>query len=125
MLYSLNYIDDIILTGTTLHLIHDLITMLHDKVSQKKLGVPKYLLGFELCYQSNGCVLLIQSKYIKNLMNIVNMSGENGVTISMFSHYKLSIHGSNVPPDPAMYRSIRTALQYVTLTLSNILCVNK
>lgn len=48
------------------------------------------------------------------------MACENGVTTPMFSHFKLCKHRSDVLDDPAMYRSIVGALQYVTRTCPDI-----
>lgn len=77
-------------------------------------------------YQNNDSILLTQSKYIKYLLNKVNMACANGVTTPMFIHFKLCKHGSDVLADPSMYRSIIWALQYVTHTCPDItFCVNK
>lgn len=105
-LYALVYVNDMLITGTSPILIHDLITKLHAKFSLKKLDIPKYFLGIEVHYHKNGSILLTQSKYIKDLLNKVNMSGVNWVKTPTFSHCKLKKHGSDVQPDPYMHMSI-------------------
>ena len=42
------YVDDMILTGPNLHLLHQLQTTLHQRFSLKTLGPLKYFLGFEI-----------------------------------------------------------------------------
>lgn len=88
----------------TYTLIQDLITKLYEQFDLKKLDVPKYYLGIELHYLLNGLVLLTQSTYIKHILRKVNMSSENGRITPMFSHCKLSKHGSNVLPNSATYK---------------------
>lgn len=67
-----------------------------------------------------------QVKYIKDILTKVNMDGENGVSTPMFNSCKLSKHGEDKIVDPLLYSSTVGALQYVTLTRSDIaFCVNK
>lgn len=54
------------------------------------------------------------------------MAKENGVSTPMFSSCKLSKHGEDKISDHFLYRSAVGALQYVTLTRSDIaFCVKK
>lgn len=48
------------------------------------------------------------------------MTGCNGVVTPMLATTKLSKHGSDILEDPHMYRSIVGALQYITLTRSEL-----
>lgn len=101
---DLSHVDNILITGTTPVLIHDLITKLHAKFTLKQLGIPKYFIEIKVQYHKNGFILLTQSKYIKDLLNKVNMKGVNGVTTPIFN-CKLSKHGPDALSDPSMYRS--------------------
>lgn len=112
--------DDILKTGSSLTLIHDLITKLHDKFSLKKLGIPQYFLGLEVHYQQNGSLLLTQTKYIKYLLVKVNMRTSKGVITPMFNSRKLSKHGIDVLRDSFLYRPTVVELHYVTLTILGI-----
>lgn len=51
-MYTLVYVFDILLNGTSPKLIHALITQLHDKFARKQLGTPKCFLGIEVPYRS-------------------------------------------------------------------------
>lgn len=81
------YVDDILLTSTSLKLIRDLISKLHNKLDK-----PKHFLGIEMHNQPNEAMLLIHTKYIKYLLATANMTHTNGVSTLMFSHCKLSKH---------------------------------
>ncbi|XP_058784000.1 uncharacterized mitochondrial protein AtMg00810-like [Vicia villosa] len=96
VLYVLVYVDDILMTGSSSHLIHKLINQLRQQFSLKKLGKPEYFLGLEVKYQRNGSLILTQTKYIRDLLARVNME------------------------DSLFYRSVVGALQYITLTRPHI-----
>lgn len=114
-LYALVNVDDILVTGTSPRLIHDLLDKLQATFSFKHLGQPKYFLGFEVTYQSNGSVVLTQTKYICDLLARVKMTECKGVVTPMLSSCKLSKHGHDLHSDPHAYRPIVGALQYITL----------
>lgn len=88
-----------------------------------KLGKPKDFLGIEVHEQQNKDILLTQTKNIKDLLVETNMKGANGINTPMFNHCKLSKHGTYVIYDPTLYKSTVGALQYVTLTRSDITSV--
>ncbi|XP_058758662.1 uncharacterized mitochondrial protein AtMg00810-like [Vicia villosa] len=119
-LYDLVYVDDILITGSSANLVHDLINKLHKAFALKKLGTPEYFLGIEFVPQKNGPLLLTQIKYIKDLLDRAKMPQDNGVPTLMLSTCKLSKHGSQAVSNPHLYRSIVGALQYVTLTRPDI-----
>lgn len=52
-LYTLVYVDDMLITGTSSKLVHDLISILHQQFSLKKLGKPKHFLDLEVHKQKN------------------------------------------------------------------------
>jgi histone deacetylase 1/2 len=125
-LYVLVYVDDILLTGSSSTLLHDLICKLNSKFALKHMGKPDYFLGIEVKYLSNGSILLTQSKYIRDLLHRANMAEAKGITTPMVSNLKLSKFGTDTLSDPSEYRSIVGALQYVTLTRPEIaFSVNK
>ncbi|XP_058785002.1 uncharacterized mitochondrial protein AtMg00810-like [Vicia villosa] len=125
-LHALVYVDDILIIGSSSAHIHELIIKLHHKFALKKLGRPSYFLGIEVKFQSNGSLLLTQTKYIKYLLSRAKMDGANGVPTPMLGTCRLSKHGTNYFADPQLYRSIVGALQYVTLTRPDIsFSVNK
>ncbi|KAI5447498.1 hypothetical protein KIW84_015087 [Lathyrus oleraceus] len=85
------------------------------KYTYQKLRKPKYFLGIEVHEQQNGTIILLQTKYIKDLLFMENMKGVNVVKTLMFSHYKLSKHGTYVIHGPTLYRSIVGSLHHVIL----------
>lgn len=119
-LYTLVYVDDMLITWTSSKLVHDLISILHQQFSLKKLGKPKYFLDLEVYEQKKCVIILTQTKYIRDLLAKINMTGAYGVNTPMFIQCKLSRHGSDVVTDPHMYQSTFGALQYMTLTRMNI-----
>lgn len=67
-LYVLVYVDDILITGTSTPLIRDLIQKLNCQFALKELGSLDYFLGIEVQKLQNGCMLLTQSKYVRDLL---------------------------------------------------------
>lgn len=83
-------------------------------------------MGIEVSHQHNGSLLLTQTKYIRDLLTQANMVNVKGVPTPMLSTCKLSKHNYTSFVDPSLYRSIVGALQYVSLTRSDIaFSVNK
>lgn len=125
-LYALIYVDDILITGSSSVLIHDLNNKLHTAFALKKLDKPSCFLGIKVKFHSNGPLFPTQSKYIKDLLSRTKMDNANGVPTTMLSTCKLSKHGNNQIFDLQLCRSIVGVLQYVTLTRTNIVFnVNK
>ena len=62
------YVDDIIVTGNNPMFIKSLVTKLNTEFSLKDLGNLDYFLGIEVRPQSNGALILTQSRYIRDLL---------------------------------------------------------
>ncbi|MCH80898.1 retrovirus-related Pol polyprotein from transposon TNT 1-94, partial [Trifolium medium] len=116
VVYLLVYVDDIIITGNSLALIKSITSKLHNAFALKQLGTLDYFLGIEVKCQPNGCLLLSQGKYIRDLLAKANMLGASPVYTPMVSTAKLTKTGSSSFSDPTLYRSVVGALQYVTIT---------
>ncbi|GAU27211.1 hypothetical protein TSUD_108020 [Trifolium subterraneum] len=124
--YVLIYVDDILITGSTPHLIHDLIHKLNVKFALKQLGEVDYFLGIEVHHMPSGDLLLNQSKYVRDLLSRTNMENCKAIGSPMVSSCKLSKFGTDSMSDPSLYRSTVGALQYATLTRPDIsFSVNK
>lgn len=67
-LYALVYVDDIIITGSSPTVVHDLISKLNKCCALKELSRPDYFLGLEVKHQANGSIIMTQSKYITDLL---------------------------------------------------------
>lgn len=119
-LFVLVYVDDILITGPTTSLIHDLIKKLNATFALKHLGKPDYFLGLEVKYQPNESVILTQTKYIRDLLQKASMVDCKGIATPMASTTKLSRFGADKLTHPHSYRFLVGALQYVTLTRPEI-----
>lgn len=115
-LYALLYVDDILITGSSSTLIHELMTQLNLKFALKRLGVPRYFLENEVLKQDDGSLLLNKAKYIHDLLFKVTTTGAKGIPTPIMSTCKLSKHDSNVMSDLFLYKSTIRAFQYLTLT---------
>ncbi|XP_025702787.1 uncharacterized mitochondrial protein AtMg00810-like [Arachis hypogaea] len=120
ILYLLAYVDDIILTGSSNFDIDTLILELNKIFPLKDLGKLRYFVGLEVNYLDSGRVLLSQSKYASELLKKSRMSGLNSMPTPMISSLKLTQNDSNIYEDPKHYRSIVGALQYLTITHSEL-----
>ncbi|CAJ2668996.1 unnamed protein product [Trifolium pratense] len=126
VVYLLVYVDDIIITGSSLTLVQHLVTKLDSVFSLKQLGNLDYFLGIEVKHLTDGSLLLTQSKYIKDLLVKTNMIDSNPIATPMMSSCKLSKVGSDSVADPTLYRSVVGSLQYATITRPEIsFAVNK
>lgn len=72
-------------------------------------------MGIEVHQQPDGSLFLTQSKYIRELLNKTNMLEAKSIASPMVTGLKLSKEGSDLLPDPSMYRSVVGALQYATI----------
>jgi histone deacetylase 1/2 len=120
------YVDDILITGSSSQLISDLISKLNTHFALKQLGLVDYFLGIEVHHLPSGALLLNQRKYIRDLLCKTDMDNANPIGSPMASSCRLSKFGSDMLPDPTLYRSTVGALQYATLTRPDIaFSVNK
>ena len=119
------YVDDIIVTGSCSAKVQQVIQDMQQTFALKDLGELSYFLGIEVSKIRNG-IHLSQAKYIADVLakhDLVNYSPvptpmSTGQQIIKASGYEIS----NI----SQYRSIIRALQYVTLTRSEIaFTVNK
>jgi histone deacetylase 1/2 len=124
--YVLIYVDDILITGSSPALVHDVIVKLNMQLALKQLGQLDYFLGIEVHYLPSGALILNQAKYVRDILTKAKMEDSNPIGSPMASNCRLSRAGSNTLNDPTLYRSIVGALQYVTLTRPDIaFSVNK
>jgi histone deacetylase 1/2 len=122
VVYLLVYVDDIIITGSSSHLVSSLVQKLNFVFNLKQSGILDYFLGII----TNSTLLLTQSKYLKDLLTKTNMLECNSISTPMKSTCKLSKVGSDKFHDPSLYRSFVGSLQYATITRPEIVyAVNK
>lgn len=80
--YTLVYVDDIIVTGTIPALVDSFIGSLADRFSLKDEGDLNYFLGIEATRTNTG-LHLMQKKYITDLLSKLNMLDAKLVTTLM------------------------------------------
>lgn len=109
------YVDDIIITGSKLVDIQNLIQALNNQFSLKDLGDLNFFLGIEV-FRDHNILLLIQSKYIKELLSKTKMTDANCVPSPMISAKPLTLYMGDILLDPELYHITVGALQYLTVT---------
>jgi hypothetical protein len=126
-MFILVYVDDIIVASSTQEAVTALLKDLKNDFSLKDLGELHYFLGIEVNKVRDGLVLT-QEKYANDLLKRVGMSGCKHVSTPLSTNEKLSLHEGSLlgQKDATQYRSIVSALQYLTLTRPDIaFLVNK
>lgn len=82
------------------------------------MGDLDYFLGIEVSSQSNGSIILNQSKYIRDLLAKTNKDEANPISSPMVGGCKLTKTGHESFADPSL--SVVGALQYATITRPEI-----
>lgn len=118
ILYLLVYVDDIILIGNQLSLIHTIISKLNAEFAIKDLGELTYFLGLEVSYMENG-LFLTQAKYAYDILTRAGLQDSKPAYTPLSTSVLLLTHGSTLS-DSTAYRSLVDALQYLTITRPDI-----
>lgn len=108
------YVDDLIITGNSTTLSQQVINHLKTSFAVKDLGDIHYFLGMQVIRNHQG-LFLSQSKYILDLLKKTNMDNAKSCSTPS-SLIKLDTVSADILSDPAEYRSIVGALQYITWT---------
>ena len=113
LIILLLYVDDIILTGNSIHELDSFVHELSSRFNIKDLGHLHYFLGIEVHHTSYG-LFLTQAKYAKDVLDRAQMLDSNAVATPM--SVKNNFDDDSVFQDPHLFRSIAGALQYLTFT---------
>ncbi|KAJ0615408.1 putative RNA-directed DNA polymerase [Helianthus annuus] len=125
LLYMLVYVDDIILTGNNPRLINHIIQQLSTKFAIQDMGQLSYFLGIEVVPKGKD-LILSRKKYISDLIHKAGLSQSKPVNSPMEINSNLAHGDSPQLADPAQFRQIVGALQYLTLSRPDItFAVNK
>ncbi|XP_052728009.1 uncharacterized mitochondrial protein AtMg00810-like [Vigna angularis] len=113
------YMDDIVLTGISMHEIAHIKQILHSHFHIKDLGLLKYFLGIEVAHSDAG-ISLCQRKYCLDLLKDSGMTGSKPCSTPMDS--ALHLHQDSTKPlvDPLSYRKLVGRLLYLTSTRPDI-----
>ncbi|WVZ82160.1 hypothetical protein U9M48_029453 [Paspalum notatum var. saurae] len=117
--YLLLYVDDIVLTASSQHLLQRIITSLQQDFAMKDLGVLHHFLGVTVEPRSSG-LLLHQRQYTLDILERARMTDCNPCSTPVDTQTKLSEDAGPPVADPTAYRSLAGALQYLTFTRPDI-----
>lgn len=124
-MYFLVYVDDLLITGSSTLLVHDIIHKLSKRFSLKDLGLVHFFLGIEIIPTSTG-LFLSQHQYIRGLLDRVKMDGAKDVQTPQSTSITLKLQDGSSLTDATTYRKVIGALQYLSFTRPDIaFSVNK
>ncbi|CAM8979132.1 unnamed protein product [Rhodiola kirilowii] len=109
------YVDDVIITGTSISLIRVVKDFIHDLFKIKDLGQLRYFLGFEAARSAEG-LFLNQRKYALDLISEAGLLACKPSKVPMDTKHKLSLSTAPALTDPAPYRRLIGQLIYLTNT---------
>ncbi|KAM1306524.1 hypothetical protein ACFX2H_008899 [Malus domestica] len=113
------YVDDIIITGSSLPAIQQVIGSLTSEFDLKDLGELHYFLGIQITRTASG-LFLSQAKYIQDLLQKTEMVDSKSCETPCLPYNRL-LKDDGIPyTNPTAYRSIVGALQYLTFTRPDI-----
>lgn len=115
LVYILLYVDDIILTGSTLSLVDITIKALSSVFDISDLGRLHHFLGLAVTYNDTG-LFLSQHNYVADILHRASMTNCKPCLTPVDTKSKLAADDGPRVTDPSLYRSLAGALQYLTLT---------
>ncbi|GKA91067.1 ribonuclease H-like domain-containing protein [Tanacetum coccineum] len=116
--YLLLYMNDIILTASSLAFLQRIISSLHSEFAMTDLGSLNYFLGISAQRSKSG-LFLSQYKFAEEILERAHMQHCNPCKTLVDTESKLGSDGDPVS-DHTLYRSLAGALQYLTFTLPDI-----
>lgn len=113
------YVDDLIITGSSMDMISQAKEYLKGHFNMKHMGELRYFLGIE-ADRSDAGIFMSQRKYIMDILHEYHMEGCKPLKLPMDAHVKL-IHTSGTPlPNPEKYQRLIGKLIYLTITRPDI-----
>lgn len=92
MTYIALYVDDLVITGTCIKSINELKFLLSSKWKIKDLGLVSNCLGLEIkMIKETKITTIIQTKYIKDMLELFNMQKCNPSLLPMDPSCQLTI----------------------------------
>ena len=115
------YVDDILLTGSSIEEIHALKSSLHTAFGIKDLGQLHYFLGFEVCHMPDG-VSLTQRKFTQDLLKSSGHLNTKSTATPLPLNCK-RVSDDGVPlQDPTIYDLYRQAKFFIQHTTRYCFC---
>ncbi|KAI3702665.1 hypothetical protein L6452_28413 [Arctium lappa] len=119
MAYLLLYVDDIILTASSDALLNQILQSLSSEFKMTDLGPLHHFLGITVQKHNRG-LFLSQTNYAADILSWAAMSNCKPVSTPAEVGSKLSATDGLPFSDGSLYRSLSGALQYITITRSDI-----
>ncbi|WVZ67439.1 hypothetical protein U9M48_016514 [Paspalum notatum var. saurae] len=117
--YLLLYVDDMILFASSQALLQRIVTQLREAFAVKDMGPLRYFLGTEVHRDHHG-FFLNQAKYTAELLDRAGTTNCKIATTPADTKSKPSSADGKLVADASDYHSLAGALQYLTLTRSDI-----
>ncbi|KAL8160895.1 hypothetical protein V2J09_012384 [Rumex salicifolius] len=117
--YLLIYVDDIILTASTMSFMKKIICALTREFAMSHLGSLRYFLGVLVKPLDNG-IHLSQEQYALDILVRADRSSCNPCRTPVDTNPKLSSNAGEAVADPTEYRSLAGSLQYLCFTRPDI-----
>lgn len=105
------YVDDIVITGSSLDVINKLKESLSTQFRLKDLGTLKHFLGLEIA-RSPGGIVVSQRQYVLDLLQDAGMLASKPVSHPMDPRHKMSSFDGELLSDPSQYRRLIGRLLY-------------
>jgi hypothetical protein len=113
--YLLLYVDDIVLKASSDTLLQHIVNCLHSEFAMTDLGDLHDFLHMSVTHSSDG-LFLSQYQYALEILRRADMSDCHSTTTPVDTKAKLSASDGAPVADASAYRSLASALQYLTLT---------
>ncbi|KAL0411950.1 UNVERIFIED_CONTAM: Retrovirus-related Pol polyprotein from transposon RE2 [Sesamum latifolium] len=118
-LFLLVYVDDILITGTSLSEIEDVKTYLHDLFTVKDIGDARYFLGLEIA-RAAARMYLAQTKYTLDIIKDTGLLRSKAVSTPFPPGLKLTTNCGAQLQHPDAYRRLVGRLLYLGFTRPDI-----
>ncbi|CAH9063661.1 unnamed protein product [Cuscuta epithymum] len=119
VVYVLLYVDDILITGSSISFVRHIIQSLSTQFAMKDLGDIHFFLGLQTRRTPKG-LFISQQKYISDLLRRFHLHTVKPVRTPLPSRTTLSLTDGELLTDATEYRSMVGALQYLILTRPDI-----
>ncbi|KAG7542180.1 Reverse transcriptase RNA-dependent DNA polymerase [Arabidopsis thaliana x Arabidopsis arenosa] len=111
-LHVLVYVDDLIITGSSIHVVNEFKHYLSTCFHMKDLGPLRYFLGIEVARSPEG-IYLCQRKYTLDIIAETGLMGVKPITFPLEQNHKLSLAKDDPFSDPTRYRRLVGRLIYL------------
>lgn len=114
-LHVLVYVDDLIITGTTIAVITEFKHYLSSCFYMKDLGILRYFLGIEVARSPEG-IYLCQRKYALDIITETGLLGVKPASFPLEQNHKLAFATGETIDDPLRYRRLVGRIIYLATT---------